>query len=461
MIDSKEIKPLIRYIVFGILPVLFLICSIILLLFSIKEYAADDESKVYTSKAVVSSKTQGCITCHTEQNPAIVASWHTSSHAEKGIGCYECHKADSEDADGFEHYGGNRIAVIVSPKDCGHCHATETEQFLGSIHAKAGEILGSLDNYLGEVVEGVGATISGCQQCHGSKVRIENGKLTAETWPNFGIGRINPDGTTGACTACHARHDFTRVQARTPEACGKCHRGPDHPQKEVYEESDHYITYIGHQDKMNLNAPIWIVGIDYTAAPTCATCHMAATLNQPRTHNIGHRLSWNNRMELSQKTAQWKDKRTAMKDVCHSCHNPNYVNNFYQQYDVGIELYNEKFARPAKDIIEKLQAANVTNPTPFNEDIEWTYYFLWHYEGRETRNGLAMMGPNYVQWHGFSDLARLFYMEFIPESERLLPGVTKEIMARPEHEWFLGQMSPEERTNMIQYYKEKYQLSQD
>ena len=39
----------------------------------------------------------------------------------------------------------------------------------------------------------------------------ENGKpqLAASTWPNTGIGRINPDGSEGSCAACHARHTFS------------------------------------------------------------------------------------------------------------------------------------------------------------------------------------------------------------------------------------------------------------
>ena len=150
------------------------------------------------------------------------ASWKLSKHAENGIGCYECHQAAPEDADAIDHYSGKPIATIVSPKDCGTCHATAMDEFIGSHHAKAGEILDSLDNYMGEVIEGFPASVSGCQQCHGSKVIVdEEGVLDAKTWPNFGIGRINPDGTSGACSACHTRHEFSVAQARAPENCGK------------------------------------------------------------------------------------------------------------------------------------------------------------------------------------------------------------------------------------------------
>ena len=76
-----------------------------------------------------------------------------------------------------------------------------------------------------------------------------------------------------ACTACHQRHAFSAEQARRPENCGKCHLGPDHPQKEIYEESKHGIAFFANVDAMNLDSPKWIVGEDYTAAPTCATCH--------------------------------------------------------------------------------------------------------------------------------------------------------------------------------------------
>jgi hypothetical protein len=445
-----------RY-VFLIVPLLLLVYCLMLIFYSPQNEIVSAQVP-NTSDAIVSENTEICLVCHTKKNPAIVISWRTSKHAEVGIGCYECHTAEPDDPDKIEHYNDTLVSSIVSPEDCSVCHETEAEQFLGSHHAKGGEILGSLDNYLGEVVEGFGASVSGCQQCHGSKVVVEKGgRLSAETWPNFGIGRINPDGSSGACSACHSRHDFSIAQARTPETCGRCHLGPDHPQMEVYEESKHNIAYRSHQDEMNMDSDSWIVGVDYAAAPTCATCHVSATLNQARTHDIGLRLSWNIRADVSFETENAKKKRGAMKDVCYSCHNPKYVDNFYKQFDAGIELYNEKFAKPAKEIIEKLREAEAIDPTPFNEEIEWVYFYLWHHEGRRARNGIAMMGPDYVQWHGFYDIAERFYIELIPEAEHLLPGVTKEIMERPEHKWFSGKMTKEEREGVTSYYKKRYE----
>ncbi len=34
-------------------------------------------------------------------------------------------------------------------------------------------------------------------------------------WPNQGVGRVNPDGSLGACSACHTRHLFSAEEAKT------------------------------------------------------------------------------------------------------------------------------------------------------------------------------------------------------------------------------------------------------
>ena len=50
---------------------------------------------------------------------------------------------------------------------------------------------------------------------------------------------------------------------------------------------------------MNLKSDRWVVGQDYFEAPTCATCHMSATKKQDVTHDVGNRISWNNRPPVS------------------------------------------------------------------------------------------------------------------------------------------------------------------
>ena len=442
-----------------------------------------------TAPTSLSEVSLECLECHATETAGIYQQWGSSKHYRGNIGCYECHQAEAGDPDAFEH-SGYQISIIVSPKDCARCHEKEVAEFDESHHAKAGLILGSLDNFLADIVEGdtnfyggSALTVSGCKQCHGGVVEVnEDGSLAPTGWPNTGMGRVNPDGSHGACTACHQRHAFSAEQARRPENCGKCHLGPDHPQKEIYEESKHGIAYEAHQDDLNLESSKWVLGEDYTDAPTCATCHMSAVRTSsgklvPVTHDVGLRISWNNRPPASirpeisdaklglEKMAQvgWEERRANMVEVCTVCHTGPYVKNFYEQYDGVIELYNSKFANPGIAFIKILKENGLITQTPFDEDVEWTWWEIWHHEGRVARHGASMMAPDYTHWHGLYEVAKHWYSKFIPELREIaekslhsddpaivaggtkLAAAIEELLARPEHSWYTGNLSPEER----------------
>lgn len=403
----------------------------------------------------ISAQGKQCLQCHQNTTPGVVDQWKNSAHYRTGIDCYSCHKANEGDPATFDHYG-QKIAVIVTPNYCNRCHKKQVAEFEASHHAKAAGFIGSLDNILGEVVEGGAAAVNGCMQCHGSTVKYKgDGKFDASTWPNSGIGRVNPDGSKGTCAACHGRHSFSSALARQPENCGKCHMGPDHPQIEIYNESKHGIQFRANIAKMNLEKKSWIVGKDYTAAPTCATCHMSATATQPVTHDAGARISWTLRPAVSIKLENSEKRRESMQEVCSNCHAAGWVENFYKQYDNTVDLYNEKFAKPAKAIMEKLYAGGKLTKTPFDERIEWTYYELWHHQGRRARMGTAMMGPDYTQWHGFYEVAKSFYNEFLPEAEAAEPGVTTQTASSDFHKWRKG-FTPEELQKILNFYKDRY-----
>ena len=106
-----------------------------------------------TTPTEVSEETLECNECHANETAGIYQEWGSSKHFRANVGCWECHRADPADADAFEHMG-RPISIIVSPRDCARCHDREVREFDDSHHAKAGLILGSLDNVLAEVVEG-------------------------------------------------------------------------------------------------------------------------------------------------------------------------------------------------------------------------------------------------------------------------------------------------------------------
>ena len=455
------------------------------------------------AESVVSDQNKDCVTCHEVKSPGIVGQWHESKHSKSGIGCVECHQANEGDIDGYNHEG-RFIATIVSPKDCARCHEKEAAQFQASHHAEGGKILGSLDNVLAEVVEGhvtfdahgekiaSPVAVSGCLQCHGSEIKVlEDGKLDPATWPNTGIGRINPDGSKGSCSACHMRHDFDLAQSRQPENCGRCHLGPDHPQLEVYNESKHGIAFAANRGRFVplMSQKEWLPGVDYEQGPTCSSCHMGATRNQEVTHDVGDRISWTLRPPVSEKidaaakkigkeVKPWEERRQDMRDVCISCHGPNWVDNWYIQFDGLVELYNNKFGKPATALYKSVRAKGlISSDVTFDDSIEFTYFFLWHHEGRRARHGAAMMGPDYTQWHGMYEVAHRFYMEFVPELKEVIhvgkvSGDPKLVKAAEEvqqqlddvlnsdmHKWFLGKgdlKAKEARDKARAEFKKRY-----
>ncbi|MCG8417516.1 MAG: hydroxylamine oxidoreductase [Proteobacteria bacterium] len=449
-----------------------------------------------------SAETKACISCHRKESLSVVQQWGASKHYRAKVGCFECHQAQPGDKDAYMHHNV-RIATIVSPKDCAACHEKEVREFADSHHSQGGRILGSLDNILAEVVEGdrgmvtpgfpdgiSAAAVNGCWQCHGTEVKVlAEGKLDPATWPNTGIGRLNPDGSRGACSACHSRHRFSVAQARNPENCGKCHMGPDHPQLEIYEESKHGIAFRANVDLMNMNSAKWIVGEDYDAAPTCATCHMSATSNQPVTHDVGLRISWNNRpvksirpevsdakMGLAGAAIPWQKRRKNMEDVCLSCHAKTYVDSFYLQYDALIDLYHRKYADPGLKLVGL--AKPLLKPVKFSNKLDFIWFELWHHEGRRARHGASMQGPDWTHWHGTYELAKHWYIKFIPELEHLIEKNEKsadpakveaakklragldEVLESPEHRWYIDKMSDEEkalRQKRSEEFKKRYQ----
>ncbi len=444
--------------------VLILVAISVFMLCNVTHGAVKVDPKLYGAP-----EGQVCIKCHELKTPGLYKMWRLGRMGQQGVNCYDCHKAEKRvdqnpgDPDGFDHRGF-WIATIVSPKDCSRCHKDQFEQQQGSHHAKAADILNSLDNYLGSVVGGPAAVANGCRQCHGSNVQVlADGKLDPSTWPNTGIGRINPDGSKGSCAACHTRHRFSKEQARRPDACGKCHLGPDHPQKEVYEESKHGILYQAFRDKLNMDRDEWVVGVDYQDAATCATCHMSATPNQQATHDVGARISWTLRPPVSKKLTEWKVKRERMQDVCRQCHGDPMVNSFYTQFDDLVDLYNNKFAIPATNVRNKLMELGKISKADFDDKIDWTYYELWHHEGRRARHGAAMMGPDYTWWHGLYEVAKHFYLYFIPEVEKIMgskeaaaPILNEYVLKNPMHKWYKEGMSKEDLQKLEQFYQQRY-----
>jgi hydroxylamine dehydrogenase len=389
--------------------------------------------KEYRIVRSISQEAQGCIGCHADQSKGIVADWASSRHAHANISCLDCHIAGPADPDISEshlQYDKTPISVIVSPKDCSRCHPGEAAQHAKSKHANTLELIWKFDPWLTDGMNNDIERQTGCYHCHGSIVKVENGRFDSSTWPNVGIGRINPDGSKGSCSSCHTRHKFSLLEARKPEACGQCHLGPDHPQVEIFNESKHGAIYHAEGDSWNWDAApgTWTPGVDYRT-PSCSVCHMSAINEVPATHDVTERLAWETQAPMTVRPADfkpwpaqnsWKKERQKMKKVCLACHSQTWTAGHFNAFDAAVINYNDNYFKPMKKLIDELYEKKLLdNSKNLDEKLEVDIYELWHHEGRRARFGAAMMAPDYAWWHGFYELKKRC-MEIQEEAEKLI-----------------------------------------
>ncbi|HLH09722.1 MAG TPA: multiheme c-type cytochrome, partial [Terriglobales bacterium] len=229
-------------------------------------------------------------------------------------------------------------------------------------------------------LEGNSAMTSGCEQCHS-------------------VGRPNADGTIGTCTACHSRHTTSVRLARLPSTCAQCHMGPDHSQIEIYEESKHGVMFQAQERLLNLDAPPKTLTTRDMFVPTCATCHMSGINGIGVTHDPSERLSYYLANAISEHRPNWAANQARMKQVCSQCHTPALIERVYTQADQVVLNTNARVTE-AKNLVDGLRKDGVLSGPPFSQPIDFTYFDLWHYDGRTSKHGAFMGGADFVQWHG-------------------------------------------------------------
>ncbi len=365
------------------------------------------ETRVPTLSAVsaVFGENKGCVDCHEKKSPGVVTLYHDSKHSSRGVQCLDCHSpVAGQKAMTKEHFN---VAIVAksTPKNCATCHAAEVKEFDSSNHAAKSwyAVDGAKDftreelakNHLldanGQPLKagkanpiatliGKDASAQSCKVCHA-------------------VGQKNLDGSFGDCTKCHLRHSFDVAQARKPETCAQCHLGPDHPQSEVYNESAHGAFYQANKEKFNMDAPAGTLTVKDFPAPTCATCHMSAFGSVKGTHNVGERLKWNLAPEIAIIRENGDKREATMNSICLNCHAQPSITDVMAKADTTIKLTNDNVLK-GQGILADLRGRGLLGTRPLAYPIDFTYFELWHHEGRRARSGAVMGGPDYVNWHG-------------------------------------------------------------
>ncbi|WP_394842378.1 hypothetical protein LZC95_35575 [Pendulispora brunnea] len=347
-----------------------------------------------------------CAECHRRETSAVVVEFEESQHAQKGINCLDCHRPTGGQPT-IEH-NGFTIAKALTAANCTQCHTTEYEQYARSRHAAPAwaSVNGAKDFSpeqlaMGEryhpswvnrspmsigAIEGPSAVVGGCNACHA-------------------IGKPNADGSFGTCTNCHARHTASVELAREPSTCGQCHMGPDHSQREIYDESKHGALFATQRPRMNLRADPKHLTTRDMPVPTCSTCHMSGLEGMKMTHDTTERLSWFLFAPISTKRPNYERGQIDMKEVCLKCHARPRIDAFYAVAEQVLAATNEK-VQEATSVVTTLRKEGFLTARPFDEPIEFDEFDLWHYYGRTAKHGAFMGGADFVQWHGNYELLR-------------------------------------------------------
>ncbi|MGA9069581.1 MAG: multiheme c-type cytochrome [Terracidiphilus sp.] len=341
-----------------------------------------------------------CAECHARLQYSVVHEYEMSAHAKKGITCLDCHQP----ADGQQKkdHHGFVISTHLTAGNCRSCHEGIYQEFLHSRHAAPSwaAIYGEKGLSPEQVAfseqyqpggtkrpphpfvnaEGGAAMISGCEQCHA-------------------VGKPNDDGTIGTCTNCHSRHTSSVALARRPSTCGQCHMGPDHSQIEIYDESKHGVMFAAQERLLKLDADPKTLSTRDMFVPTCATCHMSGINGLKVTHDPSDRLGWYLANPVSDRRPNYLRAQTNMKQVCTQCHTQALVDRVYSQAEQVVANTNVKVT-DAKAIVDGLRKDGSLTGPPFSNPIDFTYFDLWHYDGRTSKHAAFMGGADFVQWHG-------------------------------------------------------------
>jgi hydroxylamine dehydrogenase len=478
----------------------------------------------------ISTESKRCLGCHKIVTPGIVADWQKSLHSlvtptealgkeklmrrvsltsfpegvgENVVGCAECHTRNPDShTDTFDH-NGFKVHVVVTPEDCAACHPEERKQYADNLMSNAYanlmdnsvyrmliEDINSVKDFNGVISPHADANsedpltdADSCLSCHGTVVEVEGLKsrstLMGEMefpvltgWPNVGVGRINPDGSKGACTSCHPRHNFSIEVARKPYTCAQCHKGPDVPAYPVYMVSKHGNIFSSSQKEWNFNEVPWKVGVDFNA-PTCATCHVSLVTTEKgkvvaeRTHRMNDRLEYRlfgtiyaTAHPIEADTSNIRNKaglpltsdltgdpatdyligpeerqrrRETMQKLCSACHSQQWIKGHFLNLDRAIETTNAMTLSATKVMLEAWEGGAAKglsqNESIFDETLEKMWVEQWLFYANSIRFASSMGGADYGvfangRWHQSKNLQMM--VEWLELKSSMSPAPLKE-----------------------------------
>ena len=192
------------------------------------------------------------------QSREIVGDWLATAHAQAGVNCSGCHKAETEGA----------ASWVKRPdhKACASCHEPETKGFLAGKHGM-------------RLAEGL-SPLTPARARRPMHAKAHHTELT--------------------CTSCHGAHRFDTTKAAV-DACVGCHRD-EHTA--AYERSPHYALW-----RKELAG-----GTPAGSGVSCASCHL------PRVEHRAAGSSAKRILVEHNQNDNLRPNEKMIRPVCMSCH---------------------------------------------------------------------------------------------------------------------------------------------
>ncbi|MBJ6726881.1 multiheme c-type cytochrome [Geomesophilobacter sediminis] len=350
-----------------------------------------------------------CLPCHLEKTPAAVKRWQESAHARAGVGCEGCHGKDHDKI----LKGEAKVDMTV----CAPCHKKAFQEHQASRHGMG------LHSGWGCTRNLPGRKADECRFCHregdtAPRSDVQCARFLKQSSEMGQIGCNSCHAVENACDSCHSSHSTDLAIVRNPNVCAKCHMGPDHPQWEMWQTSQHGT----------INATL-----GRNTGPDCQTCHMPKG-----THNVSIGITMNSGgIPYDEKKA--RPARADMVRICSACHASEFVRRELQRDD-AVRAQSLKLLKEAEQILWDLNDHGLLDPMPeqrpphplsgnklvtdaqmLYEDtshIERLFFKMKKYDYARTVKGAYHQNPAYTHWYGNAEL-KMDLIDIKAEASRL------------------------------------------
>jgi hypothetical protein len=291
-------------------------------------------------------------------------------------------------------------AAPVTVAACADCHARATAEHRASRHG-----LG-LHSGWGCTRNARRGDRSECRFCHkqGSArplSTVQCARFLKQSPAMRAIGCNRCHQVESSCASCHGAHTTDLTIVRSPRVCAKCHMGPDHPQWEMWQTSQHGT----------------LAATAEGLGPDCQDCHMPEG-----SHDVSGGITATPGLAVLPDAGA---QRAAMLKICSRCHAEGFARRDLERAD-AVRTKSKALVAEAEGLLQQLADEKLLDPAPEDrpphplrggrlvtdgqmlyEDLsppERIYFKMKKFDLAKTVKGAYHQNPAYTHWYGNAEL---------------------------------------------------------